>query len=121
MGRARFASWKTPASTTTGVVIDALEGEHAQAAVIVNDEDHLVGTVRRDGALTAHADLVASALGRDTPYIDESASLADAIACMVKTHTRFLPVVGPQGRVVGLLADTDALRWVAGHRAIKKP
>ncbi len=104
-----------------GVVIDALEGGQAHAAVVVDDHDHLVGTVRRDGAETVHADLVASALGRDTPYIDESASLADAIACMVKTHTRFLPVVGPQRRVVGLLADTDALRWVAANRAIKKP
>ena len=104
-----------------GVVIDALEGSHAHAAVVVDDDDHLVGTVRRDGAEAVHADLVASALGRDTPYIDESASLADAIACMVKTHTRFLPVVGPRGRVVGLLADTDALRWVAAYHAIKKP
>jgi iron-sulfur cluster repair di-iron protein len=104
-----------------GVVIDALEGSHAHAAVIVDDDDRLVGTVRRDGAEAVHADLVASALGRDTPYIDESASLADAIACMVKTHTRFLPVVGPRGRVVGLLADTDALRWVAAYHAIKKP
>ena len=107
---------------SAGVVIDALEGGQAHAAVVVDDHDHLVGTVRRDGAETVHADLVASALGCDTPHIDESASLADAIACMVKTHTRFLPVVGPQGRVVGLLADTDALRWVAAaNRAIKKP
>ena len=104
-----------------GVVLHALEGAQAQAAVVVDDDDHLVGTVRRDGAQTVHADLVASALGRDTPYIDESESLADAIACMVKTHTRFLPVVGPQGRVVGLLADTDALRWVAAYQATRKP
>ena len=104
-----------------GVVIDALEADQAQAAVVVDDEDHLVGTVRRDGVQTVHEDLVASALGRETPYIDESASLADAIACMVKTHTRFLPVVGAEGRVVGLLADTDALRWVAAYRAISKP
>ncbi len=104
-----------------GVVIDALEEGRARAAVIVDDDDRLAGTARRDGAQSVHADLVASALGRDTPYIDESASLADAIACMVKTHTRFLPVVGPRGRVVGLLADTDALRWVAAHHAIKKP
>jgi CBS domain-containing protein len=104
-----------------GVVVDALEARHAQAAVIVDDNDHLVGTVRRDGALTVQAGLVPGALARDTPYIDESASLADAIACMVKTHMRFLPVVGAQGRVVGLLADTDALRWVAAYNAIKKP
>jgi iron-sulfur cluster repair protein YtfE (RIC family)/CBS domain-containing protein len=104
-----------------GVVIDALEADRAYAAVIVDDTDHLVGTVRRDGVQTAQEDLVASALGRDTPYIDESASLANAIACMVKTHTRFLPVVGRQGRVVGLLADTDALRWVAAYHAIRRP
>ena len=103
-----------------GVVIEALEGGPAHAAVVVDDDDRLVGTVRRDGAQTVHADLVASALGCDTPYIDESASLAEAIACMVKTHTRFLPVVGPQGRVVGLLADTDALRWVAAHHTVKR-
>jgi hypothetical protein len=36
---------------------------------------------------------------------------------MAKTHARVLPVVGPQGQVVGLLADTDALRWVAAHHA----
>jgi CBS domain-containing protein len=55
--------------------------------------------------------------GRGTTYIEESASLAEAIACMAKTHARVLPVVGPQGQVVGLLADTDALRWVAAHHA----
>ena len=100
-----------------GVVADALEAEHAAAAVLVDDGDRIVGTVRRDHAQDAPPYLTANDVSLSTPCIDESRSLADAIAFMVKTHSRFLPVVGPKGRVVGMLADTDALRWVAALRA----
>jgi regulator of cell morphogenesis and NO signaling len=96
-----------------GVVVRAIEDEHAEAALVVDDANRLVGAIRRDGSQTACADHAVNEFAQGGPCIDEGASLADAIARMVKTHSRFLPVVGQHGRVVGLLADTDALRWVA--------
>jgi CBS domain-containing protein len=39
---------------------------------------------------------------------------------MVKGHARHLPVVRSDGRVVGMLADLDALRWVARRRRLSQ-
>jgi predicted transcriptional regulator len=94
------------------LIAQALDREHAWAAVIVDGTDRVLGTVARDGADTARPIETAEELVQDAPCVREDASLADAIAIMVKRHTRFLPVVGRDGRVIGLLADTDALRCV---------
>ena len=97
------------------VIAEALDREHAWVAVMVDGADRVVGTVPRDGADTARAIQTAEELAQDAPCVHEDASLADAIATMAKRHARFLPVVGRDGRVIGLLADTDALRCVT-HR-----
>jgi CBS domain-containing protein/iron-sulfur cluster repair protein YtfE (RIC family) len=99
-----------------GVVAQVLREYGTAVAVVVDDADHLVGTIERDCAECAPECLTADELEREGPRIDESASLADAIERMAKAHARFLPVVGAEGRVVGLLADLEALRRITAWR-----
>lgn len=99
-----------------GVVARALEEYRTAVAVVVDDADHLVGTVERDRAECAREHETANELEREGPSIRESASLADAIECMAKAHARFLPVIGAEGRVVGLLADVEALDGITASR-----
>jgi iron-sulfur cluster repair protein YtfE (RIC family) len=99
-----------------GVVARILRDYETPVAIVVDDADHLVGTIQRDCAECAPGDQIANELEREGPHIDESASLAEAIERMAKGHARFLPVVGAEGRVVGLLADLEALHWITDWR-----
>jgi iron-sulfur cluster repair protein YtfE (RIC family) len=99
-----------------GVVARVLGECRAAAAVVVDDADHPVGTIQRDCAECAPEEQIANELERGGPCIDESASLADAIERMAKAHARFLPVLGAEGRVVGLLADLEALHGITAWR-----
>jgi|CZKU01.1.fsa_nt_gi iron-sulfur cluster repair protein YtfE (RIC family)/CBS domain-containing protein len=101
---------------TAKAVADAL-GKHGDAvAVVVDETGHFAGTIDRDLAECAHAGQLAGELRQAGPCIGESAPLADAIACMVKTHQRSLPVVGADGRVLGLLVDIDALHRIVDSK-----
>jgi CBS domain-containing protein len=86
------------------------------AAVVVDGNDRAVGVVERDRVDCARREQTASEIERESCGIVESASLAEAIARMVKKRERVLPVVGADGRVVGLLADLDALHLIATRR-----
>jgi CBS-domain-containing membrane protein len=98
-----------------GVAVNSL-GEQGVAlgTAIVVDEDNLVlGTIDRSEAALAATGLTAEAFARPVVPIRESATLAVAVARMVKERRRTLPVVDDAGRAVGLISDIDALRWVA--------
>jgi iron-sulfur cluster repair protein YtfE (RIC family)/CBS domain-containing protein len=97
----------------TGVVARVMSECRTSAAVVVDGADRAVGLIERDRVESAHEEQTASEVEREACGIDESASLADAIARMVKKRERFLPVVGADGRVVGMLADIDALHLIA--------
>jgi CBS domain-containing protein len=60
-------------------------------------------------------------LANDTPTtIDEKRGISDAIEQMRKSGVRRMPVVGPGGRLVGILAVDDLLQLLAeelGHIA----
>ena len=60
-------------------------------------------------------------LANDTPTtIDEKKGISDAIEQMRKSGIRRMPVVGPSGRLVGILAVDDLLQLLAeefGHIA----
>jgi CBS domain-containing protein len=83
--------------------------------VVVDDGDRPLGVIEPFVAASAPHGSRASALKHDQSSIGESASLAEAVDLMVKGHARSLPVVAADGRIVGVLADLDALRWVASH------
>jgi iron-sulfur cluster repair protein YtfE (RIC family) len=98
-----------------GAIASALQQYGVAAAVVVDDAGGVIGTIEKDCALCAAPRETAKALEREGPSVHESSSLADAVACMARTHARFLPVVGTDGRVVGLIADVDALDSITRH------
>jgi CBS domain-containing protein len=103
-------------NVTAGDIARALREVASPAVVVVDDEDHLVGIITPSDASSAPSGVQARELSREGPYIEESASLAEAVDRMVRAHVRFLPVVGADQRVIGVLADLDALRWVGSSR-----
>jgi CBS domain-containing protein len=94
----------------------ALKGASVSAILVVDDADRLVGVIDPRVLESAAPDETAAVLARRSPCIGESASLAEAVECMVRAHTRYLPVLRADGRVAGVLDDLDALRWIALHR-----
>jgi CBS domain-containing protein len=96
-------------------IVRALRDTPGAPVVVVDDGDRLLGVIEPFVAASAPLGARASALRHDRSAITESASLADAVDLMVKGHARSLPVVRSDGRVVGMLSDLDALRWVASH------
>ncbi len=97
-------------------IAHALGDTPAAPVVVVDGGDRLLGVIEPFAAASAPRGAPACTLTRDRSSISESASLADAVDLMVKGHARHLPVVRSDGRVVGTLADLDALRWVARGR-----
>lgn len=53
--------------------------------------------------------------------VAESASVAQAAALMAFEHIHRLPVVGPEGALVGLVSAHDVLRWLARHEGYVLP
>jgi CBS domain-containing protein len=93
-----------------------LGASSSTAVLVVDDADHLIGILDAQAASPPAGGKATGEAGLEGPAIVESATLADAVACMVRTHRRFLPVIGADRRVVGVIRDLDALRWVSRHR-----
>lgn len=104
------------AETPAADVARALANEPGRPALVVDDGDRLLGMVDGEVAATSTDGQRAGGLSRAAPSIRESASLTDAVDCMVRRHARFLPVVRDDDRVVGVLSDVDALRLIARQR-----
>ncbi len=103
------------ADVAAGQVAASLAKTPATAVVVVDEREHLVGIVDAAEFLAAPPDRRAEELGHAGKCISESASLAEAVACMTRAHARFVAVVGTDDRVIGVLADVDLLHWVASH------
>ncbi len=88
-------------------------------AVVADELGHPLGTIDA-GDLAASLAAAADA-ARPVRPVHESAPLRVAVERMVHERARALPVVDDAGRVVGLLTDLDALRWVARHPASEPP
>jgi CBS domain-containing protein len=108
--------WSVLPEVRASEIASALKGTSASAILVVDDADRLVGVIDPCDLEFAPPDERAGVLARRSPCIEESASLAEAVECMVRAHTRYLPVLRADGRVSGVLDDLDALRWVALHR-----
>ena len=48
--------------------------------------------------------------------IPETATVADAVDRLVRTHSRSVAVVDADSHAIGVLTDIDLLRWFARHR-----
>lgn len=104
------------ADVPAGRIAAILSEAPAPAVVVVDGSGQFVRLVPAQTVVSSPADELARQLPGDGACVAESASLADAIAEMARTHVRFLAVTGTGERVVGVLGDIDALRWVASHR-----
>jgi CBS domain-containing protein len=100
-----------------GLVAAALARAPAAAVVVVDAAGHFVRLVSAETIASSPTSELAGHLRGDGACVAESASLADAIAQMVCTHARQVVVTDRDDRVVGVLADLDALRWIAAQRA----
>jgi CBS domain-containing protein len=98
-----------------GEVAAALAETPVPAVVVVDEADHVVGIVAAAEVRASPPECSAGELGRAGLSVSESASLADAVAYLTRRHARFVAVLGPGERVVGVLADLDTLRWVASQ------
>jgi CBS domain-containing membrane protein len=81
-------------------------------AVVVNVEGDFVGLAHVE-AVRATARIggsIAHAAGDEVPSIVPSACAAVAASYMLRTHTEALPVIEEDGRLVGVLTETDFLR-----------
>jgi CBS domain-containing protein len=85
-------------------------------AVVVNEDDRVIGVIELPDAMRAADEVRANALAHPVAPMRESATLAAAVARMTKERRRMLPIVDDAGRAVGLVSDLDALRWVARRR-----
>ena len=101
------------AQVLADAVTGSLAAEGAIVAIVVDDLGRLVGLMDAERAARTREPTQARELARRVAPVRESAPLADAVERMVQERARALPVVDGEGRVVALLTDLDALRWVA--------
>jgi CBS domain-containing protein len=104
------------ADVPAGRIAVALSETPAPAVAVIDEGGRLLHLVAAEVVASSPPGDLAHELPGEGARVPETASLADAIAQMVRTHTRFLAVTGRDDRVEGVLGDLDALRWVASHR-----
>ncbi|MEW5850630.1 MAG: CBS domain-containing protein [Myxococcota bacterium] len=85
---------------------------------VVNEEGTLAGMLSRTDLLR-HQPIkkgarVSQVMMRSTLRLRESATVAQAAELMALQHVHGIPVVSPEGRVVGMVSALDVMGWVAG-------
>ena len=93
-----------------------LAEEPANTVLVVDDEDHLIGTIDTSSLEQCPGGVPAILPMRAKHSILETATVADAVERLVRTHSRSVAVVDADGHAVGVLTDIDLLRWFARHR-----
>jgi CBS domain-containing protein len=89
------------------VVIDE-SGDGAVVAGMLTDRDIVTAVVAKD--VQASTLRVGDVMTADVVCVREDDSLQDVLATMQRRRVRRVPVVGPQQRLVGLIAADDLLR-----------
>jgi len=109
-------------SATVADTIQALRKARRGAALIVDARGTLVGIFTERDLLErldpADLDLSAFVVEVMTPdpiTLQADATVATALSAMSDGALRHLPVMGPQGRVLGMLSVRDILTWVSLH------
>jgi hypothetical protein len=100
---------------TAGAIADTLD-RPPLATAVVDPGGRLLGIVATADVAQSPPDRIAQDLGRRGLVVPETASVAEAVDHMVHGHVRWLAVTDDEERVVGLLTDVDALRWIAQRR-----
>ena len=93
--------------------------KHLKAAPVVDERDHVLGTVSECDALlevqsgrSSGTACVRDVMMPNALVIPEGTSLTRAAAIMAFEGVSSLVVVSPEGEVVGVLAASDILHWL---------
>lgn len=88
--------------------------EGIRAAPVVDPDGRLVGVLSRTDLRGRKKNgTVSDAMSTVAHALPEEAPVAYAISLMARDRIHEVPLVDPQGRVVGMVSAIDALRWVA--------
>ncbi|HEU5479338.1 MAG TPA: CBS domain-containing protein, partial [Candidatus Tumulicola sp.] len=101
------------------VTIRELRGLLAEApastVLVVDQDNRLLGTIDSSSLEQAPAAAPTILRMRARTAIAETASVAEAVDCLVHSHSRSVAVVDKDDRAVGVLTDVELLRWFARH------
>jgi CBS domain-containing protein len=99
--------------TSVQAVGEALERNATRTAVVVDERTQVLGIVGQAELRARAGTPVLAVVDADVPHIDESAPLADVIACMTYGRAHCVVLVRSDGSAAGLVTEVDVLHWVA--------
>ena len=120
MGLLKIASVPAAVVTTQSTVIDAVKrmGEKSVGAAAVLDKGKLVGIfTERDVMMRVVLEgrdpkttTLSEVMTKDVVTVGRDMSYGEALRLMVERHFRHLPVLGPDGQVLGILSVRNVLQ-----------
>jgi CBS domain-containing protein len=88
---------------------------------VVDESGHPIGVVSRTDVVNAGGDgTVADHMTPLAFTLPEAASVLDAATLMASESIHHVPVVAPDGRVVGVVSALDVMRWLAQGAALER-
>ncbi|MCA9673308.1 MAG: CBS domain-containing protein [Myxococcales bacterium] len=113
-----WAKASMPIADLTALLID----EGVSAAPVLDDARRPIGIITKTDLVKlgdCGARTVAELMTTTTYSLQESTSIADAIATMGFEGIHHAPVVNDDGTVTGMLSSVDLLRWIAQREGYK--
>jgi CBS domain-containing protein len=111
----RRAGVAVRAGVGRAVAADALRTRGIATAPVVDGEGRPIGVVAESDLLRARSGAkVADAMTRVAIAVPEAAPIARAASLMATHRLDRVPVVAPEGVVVGVLSASDVIAWLAG-------
>ncbi len=98
-----------------GLSAAAVVDDAARPIGVLTERDLLRGDDARGGTR------VGTAVARRVLAVPDGAPVAEAAALMAREGVEQLPVLGCDGRLVGMVAAVDVLRWATQHEACFLP
>jgi CBS domain-containing protein len=92
---------------------EALERNAMRTAVVVDERTRVLGIVGHAELRARGGTPVLAVLDAEVPRVEESAPLADVIACMTYGRAHCVALVKSDGSAAGLVTEVDVLHWVA--------
>lgn len=121
--KARVLARPDPGTVTSQTSLgDALAHmrQHGGDAILIKDGDRLAGILTERDVLTRvlggqvdQAQPVANVMTKDPHTLSADASLLEAMEAMESGHYRNVPLIEPNGAVVGLLRQQDLIEFIA--------